>query len=148
MISEIEQSTLDIDWFFTDNNKIGFVASAGGRLPKSVAKSKDNIELLSNYFRGLSPTTDIKVNPKLKEFMPHRDINENYLSDFIYMAERGLYSFDKISLNNFNDDGYYLVASPVVGLTINDLPIEISNIIAQTISAIEINELFYSSSFL
>jgi len=37
MISLIEQQTLDIEWFFTADNVIGFVASGGGLLPKPVA---------------------------------------------------------------------------------------------------------------
>lgn len=136
MISETEQSYLDIDWFFTDSKNVGFVASAGGKLPKSVSKSKDTIQLLASYFRDLPPITDVLVNPKLKEIMINREVNENYLSDFIFMAEKGLYSFDKTLLNDLNDDRYHLVVSPVVALNISDLPSEISNIVSQTINSI------------
>jgi len=38
--NEIDQQTLDIDWFFTDGCYISFMASGGGKLPESVACSK------------------------------------------------------------------------------------------------------------
>jgi hypothetical protein len=132
MITELEQSTLDIDWFFLNKNKIGFVASAGGRLPKSISKSQDDIQLLSSYFRSLPRISDIEVNPKLEEVMINRKIDESYLSDFIFMAQKGLYVFDKTFLNNFNDDIYHLVAMPTVGLNINDLPSNIYDILCKT----------------
>jgi len=132
MISVEEQFYLDIDWFFIDGNVISFVASAGGRLPGAILKSGDNIQLLSSFFRALPIITDVTINPNLSEIMPSREINENYLSDFIFIAKRGLYAFDKTRLNDFNDDRYHLVASPQKALTIQDLPLEISDIIAKT----------------
>lgn len=72
--------------------------------------------------------------------MINREINKSYLSDFIYMAERGLYCFDKTLLNEFDDYKYHLVASPVVALTISDLPKEIREIVVQTMSVTGINE--------
>jgi hypothetical protein len=64
MISEIDQETSDIDWFFTDGEMIGFVASGGGRLPNSISrKSIEEIELLADYFRRLPQTGEIDINP-------------------------------------------------------------------------------------
>lgn len=50
---EEEQSYLDIDWFFTNNKNIEPVTSAGGELPRSVCKSKVNLQLLTSYFEEL-----------------------------------------------------------------------------------------------
>jgi hypothetical protein len=95
MITEQEQFALDIDWFFTNGYSVAFVASAGGRLPQSVSKSKENLELLSCYFRNLPQISDVKVNKKLRETIPGRVIDERYLEDYTYVSKRGLYSFDK-----------------------------------------------------
>jgi len=54
MITEIEQEVLDIDWFFTNGKEIGFVASGGGKLPKSISnKSMIEIQSLAGYFKNL-----------------------------------------------------------------------------------------------
>ena len=148
MILETEQSYLDIDWFFTNNKNIGSVASAGGKLPKSVSISKDNIQLLASYFRELPCITDGIVNPKLEEYMPRREFDERDLTSFIFWAERGLYSFDKTLVGTFSDNRYHLIVSPAVALTIDDLPLEISNILSQTIIATGFNEPINISSFL
>lgn len=148
MITELEQSTLDIDWFFTSNSRIGFVASAGGRLPKSVSKSEENIQLLSDYFRSLPDISDIEINPMLNEIMINRKPDERYLSDFILMAQKGLYSFDKTMLNNFEDDNYHLVVKPILNLDIKDLPFEIANVLCQPFNHTEIDKGFKSSFFL
>lgn len=80
--------------------------------------------------------------------MPNRKVDENYLSDFIFMAEKGLYTFDKTLLNELNDNKYHLVVSPVVALTTDDLPLEILNILSQTIITTGINKPMDISSFL
>ena len=144
MIPE-EQSSLDIDWFFMSKNKIGFVASAGGRLPKSVSKSEDNIQLLSDFFRGLPKISNIEVNPHLEEVMVNRRVDEPYLSDFIFMAEKGLYAFDKTFLDNFDDDTYHLVVKPITDLNIADLPSYVIEVLSQTSNDEDVNDYFRSS---
>ncbi|MCD0465080.1 hypothetical protein [Flavobacterium sp. ENC] len=61
MITEIEQQSLDIDWFFTDGTHIAFAASGGGKLPESISESVD-YNLLSHYFRDLPEMTEVKIN--------------------------------------------------------------------------------------
>jgi hypothetical protein len=39
MFTNADQESLDIDWFFTNNQDITFVASGGGQLPQSVLRS-------------------------------------------------------------------------------------------------------------
>ena len=148
MTLETEQYYMDFDWFFTDTKNIGSVASAGAQLPKSVLRSKENLELLTSFFEELPPITEAIINPRLQEFKLGVKLHEIDLSNFIFMAERGLYSFDKALAGNLGDNRYCLVASPAVALTIQDLPPEISDIILETIIPIGINEPIDISSFL
>jgi hypothetical protein len=94
IIEEIEQEVLDIDWFFTNGHEIGFVASGGGRLPTSIAKFQD-IDTLSTYFRSVPKSTDIITNPILESIVGNGSVDDRYLFDFVEMAKRGLYTFDK-----------------------------------------------------
>ncbi|MCW1963902.1 hypothetical protein [Chryseobacterium viscerum] len=135
MYTEIEQQALDIDWFFTDGKYIGFVASGGGKLPKTVANSSVNNKKLLSYFKGLSTISDPIVNPLLDELLTKifgSGVDERYLRDFIYFTQRGLYSFDKTNLNDFIDNQYHLVATPIKPLEIIDLPPDILDILMQT----------------
>lgn len=132
MFTETQQQTLDIDWFFIAEDKIGFVASAGGRLPESVAILDKKIEILSSYFRNLPEITTVRIHGKLEEI---KKIDENYLADFVFMAKRGLYAFDKLILNNFSDLKYHLVAQPVAYLSLKELPSEIIDLIHKTVYA-------------
>ncbi|MBE4948327.1 hypothetical protein [Chryseobacterium culicis] len=134
MYTEIEQQALDIDWFFTDGKYIGFVASVGGKLPETVANSSVNNEKLVSYFRGLSKTSDAIVNPSLEDLLTKifgSGVDERYLRDFIYFTQRGLYSFDKTYLNDFIDNQYHLVATPIKPLEISDLPSDILDLLIQ-----------------
>lgn len=135
MYTEIEQQTLDIDWFFTDGKYIGFTASGAGKLPESIARSSENNEKLVSYFRNLPEISEVIVNPKLNDLLIGifgTGANERYLHNFVSMTKKGFYSFDKTNLNNFLDYDYHLVTSPMNPLTINDLPQDILNIILQT----------------
>ncbi|MGZ3754697.1 MAG: hypothetical protein ACXVAY_03175 [Mucilaginibacter sp.] len=133
MITDIEQETSDIDWFFTNGKEVGFVASGGGILPKSVSKrSFDEIELLATYFRGLPKTSKTIIDTNLKEVITSGNNTNEYLSSFIEMAEKGFFSFDKSVINRFSDTNYHLVATPINPLKFDDLPSEISKILAET----------------
>jgi hypothetical protein len=135
MITEIEQQTLDIDWFLTDGKYIVFMASGGGRLPDSVAESSENNKKLVSYFRNLPEISDFMVNPELDRLLIERSgtgVNERYLEDYVSMTKKGLYSFDKTIPCNFLDPFYHLVASPVIPLTVGGLPNEILEIFMKT----------------
>ncbi len=135
MYTEIEQQTLDIDWFFTDENHIGFIASGAGKLPEAVAKSSENNEKLISYFRGLPEISDVVINPELDSLLVKifgNGADERYLQDFVSMTKKGLYTFDKTHLNNFLNDDYHLIASPMKPLTLKDLPQNILDILMQT----------------
>ncbi|MEN2403168.1 hypothetical protein GKZ90_0025530 [Flavobacterium sp. MC2016-06] len=132
MFTDIQQQTLDIDWFFINDNKIGFVASGGGKLPNSVTNLDEKIGVISSYFRNLPDKSKVIINNKLEE-IKGSTITENYLSDFVYMAKRGLYVFDKSSLNNFSDLNYHLVVKPESPLELEKLPSDIFQMINKTI---------------
>lgn len=135
MITEIEQETLDIDWFFTDGKYIGFMASGGGRLPNSVAESKEEHQVLVNYFKNLSEVSDVLVNPELDSLLIKTfgsGIDERYLDGYISMTKKGLYSYDKKVLNNFLDPHYHLVAIPKEPLKLENLPQDILDILSKT----------------
>ena len=131
MITIIEQQTLDIDWFFNNGKDVGFVASGGGKLPDSIAKSLEKDQFLASFFRSLPLRSEVTINPDLDKIIPTR-INETYLSDFIEMAQKGLFSFDKTVLNNFSDLHYHLVAKPVNPLKFDHLPLEIKKALAES----------------
>jgi len=131
MLTEIEQQSLDIDWFFIADNKIGFVASGGGKLPDSVTNLNKNFSEISSYFRSLPEKTEAIINKELKRIKT-TTITDYYLEDFVYMAKRGLYSFDKTLLNNFSDTNYHIVARPIECLRVEELPIEITDLINKT----------------
>lgn len=128
--TEIEQETLDLDWFFTDGDEIGFVASAGGKLPGAVSKSKEKLEVLFSYFTSLPQTCKVVINPDLNKIITDPPADDKYLSYFIDMAKKGLYSFDKTVLSSFSETNYHLVAQPESPLKIKDLPLEIMEIIS------------------
>ncbi len=130
MISEIDQQSLDIDWFFTNGNEIGFVASGGGKLPDSIVKSYELYEILKAYLRDLPCTTDIVINPALGAIK--NNVTDRYLADFVDMSKKGFYSFDKTHLNNFSDPNYHLVASPVNPFKFDELPLEMQSILLST----------------
>jgi len=144
---EIEESASDIDWFFTDQKNIGFVASGGGKLPLSISNASENIQMLASYFRTLPDISEVEINPLLEEIMGDGEVDADYLSDFIYMATKGLYSFDKTFVGEYSDDRYHLVAKPVTALKLSDLPLHIAEAVSQTISANGFQEKFMISSF-
>jgi hypothetical protein len=120
---EAEQQAIDLDWFFTDGRFIGFVASAGGKLPDSVARFPENSNKLEIYFRGLSEISSVIVRSKK---------DRKYLKDFTYMSARGLFAFDKTVLNNFSESNYHLVSKPLNPLTIDKVSEEIKGLLILT----------------
>jgi hypothetical protein len=135
MITPIEQETLDIDWFFTNGEFIAFAASAGGKLPDSVAKSKENLDSLSDYFDSLPYKSEVIINPDLKNIVKSK-ITEESVGHFDNMGRKGLFAFDKTKMNGFTDPNYHLVISPVV-----PLKIELYQILKQSLILIQLNNI-------
>jgi hypothetical protein len=131
MITEFEQETSDYDWYFTDGDKIGYVTSSGGRLPHEISKSLENIELLADFFWELPPESGFIVNPLLRDIMGVK-VTDIYLGRFIYLAERGVFTFDKTSANNFDDTNYYWVTKPATPISFSQLPKHICDILLKS----------------
>ncbi|HTE01618.1 MAG TPA: hypothetical protein VK668_20160 [Mucilaginibacter sp.] len=133
MITDIEQETSDIEWFFICGEEIGFVESGGGKLPNSISiKSMEEIILLATYFRNLPAKSDVVINRDLKRLLTPGTAIKEYLTYFVELAEKGIYSFDKTVSNRFADTNYHLVAKPTNPLKVSELPLEITNLIAET----------------
>ena len=133
-----DQFSIDIDWFFIDQQgNVGHVASGGGQFPVSISKSKEMCELLQSFFEryDLVSLNKFSINSELKKIVGFNNSYEEtkYLKDFILMAQKGLYSFDKTILGNFIDDNYHLVAKPLNPLNIKMLPDDISIILRRTV---------------
>lgn len=125
----------DVDWFSVDiENKIAFFASGGGVIPRSI--EPEGNELLSGYFRSLPEIrgNELFVSSRLGDF---RNFGSNlqmerYLADFIFMAKRGMYAYDKTELENFLDPLYHLVVAPSIRLSSHDIPEDIYNKLRET----------------
>lgn len=115
--SEIEQISRDLDVIFTDGVKLIHLASGGGRLPERLIDSDVYNENILSDLIGVNTFeyTDIEIetNPNLQEIL-NLELEEidNYLRDFIQFAKRGLYTYDKTKLGEFDDFTFHLVAKP------------------------------------
>ena len=112
--SLLEQYSRDID-YYVFNLKIGLLhfASAGGRLPSIIEGNDLNNEQLHLAILELPSSYEIEINPNLTEItgLSGQQL-ETYLADFISIAKRGLFSFDKTNINVQQDSNYHLVAWP------------------------------------
>jgi len=130
------QMTIDIDWFAVDlDGVIVHFASGGGKIPNSVAFNQSDTKKITQYFRDLPvKASDFKVSQTLDHIIkfPSRESQERYLNDFIEMANRGLYSFDKTEPGNFSNKQYHLVVSPESTLKLDSLPEDIQAILKRT----------------
>jgi len=130
VISEIEQETQDIDWFFTNGKHVCVAASAGGKLPRSVSASAADTALLASFFNAL---------PRIGESVTSSGLNvtladdKQYLDAFRGFAEKGIFSFDKTVPGTFSDTRYHLVMVPTVKLKTTDLPDNILVILNRTV---------------
>ncbi len=136
MYTQEMQSYMDIDWFAVDiNGIIVNFASGGGQLPKSIASSKELTEKVFSYFDNLSyKEQNIFINDDLsqmKEFSSE-EVRLKYLQSYVSMSKKGVYSFDKTILGNFDDEQYHLVCFPEACLKLDELPLDIQEILKQT----------------
>lgn len=136
MITDIEEETLDLDWFSVDDNgELAHLASGGqGFLPPSVKASKTNLNIVTAYFRELIATNGRGIeSPNL---VSHIQFESNaqratYLSAFLPMGAKGLHSFDCV-LGSRRPNGYFVVARPSTPMTVDDVPDDIRQILNLT----------------
>jgi hypothetical protein len=131
-----EQQDIDFDWFCVDEaGEIGHFTTAGfKRLPESVSRSAEDLELVAKYFKDeLCGGRGFQVDPLLADAIPDaKNRGERYLRSFVAMAERGLFSFD---IDSYLKPGisYFRVACPVTALKFDDLPPPIQQIVGRTV---------------
>lgn len=115
--TDIEIYTRDIDWFVYDTSNIHIhVASAGGILPYMIRindeQNEQNLELV-NSLQDIYSEKEIEINRNILELAQIKEQDlQFYLRDFISMAQKGFYSFDKTNINKPEDTIYHLVAKP------------------------------------
>ncbi len=142
--TEEMQETLDVDWFAIDRyGNVAHFASAGGRLPESICESREDNETLITFFRSLPVTnSDLFLNDRIikEKGLLTKEAEERYLKDFIFMSQRGLYSFDKKALGQFLDTDFQLIAKPLNPLNFNSLPVNVQNLVSKTKIENDLNE--------
>ncbi len=114
--------------FLDKNNFIGFIASGGGEIPLHI--KNDNNYNLREYFNN-APDIDenLEINKEIKSILgvfDNQKLNK-ILFDFIFMAKKGVYGFDKTILNNSSDTNYYKVVQPKKKLKLESLPLDIQD---------------------
>lgn len=111
--SEIEQQTRDLDLFFRDNEKFIHIATAGGQIPTFLANNDILNEAFAAEIKQSIGNSQIQTNPNLLQILQlTEDRLEYYLQDFVEMAKRGFYSYDKSKLGSFENRLFHLVAWP------------------------------------
>lgn len=113
-----EQVANDIDWYFVDHQgALMHLTSAGGRLPDIVVERNTENDLINRVVNTLPEQFEVEINQELDGIVLFEDQNLRalYLEDFVAMAKRGLFSYDKTVLGDFNEPRYHLVAGPKEG---------------------------------
>jgi hypothetical protein len=139
MISDVEISFEDIDWFAIDS--IGevawFTSGAYGTLPASVRKSRNDLNTLVTFFEEhLALTTEGQIDSKafdnviLASDTP--EIRKSVFSENLQGASKGLYSYDSHDAEPMSGE-YFRVSFPVQPITIEMLPEQIKNILSKTV---------------
>lgn len=125
--NELEQYTLDINWYFTDHyNRICIAASAGGLLPKPIIENDEGNEQFHKIVTELPIRFKVTRNENiLGQIQGINNQNlESYFQDFEALAGRGLYVFDKLKLDDPEDGFYLLVAYPNYNTDTDSFPVD------------------------
>jgi hypothetical protein len=138
-ISATEQAISDFDWFAIDqDDNIAHFASAGGRLPRSVAISAEDNTFVTTYFQSLTAADNaFVINPafRLPNDIKTPEQRARFFRTYVFYAACGLYSFDRTEVyvrgasTNFD---YELIASPRDQRKFADLPEYIQKILVRT----------------
>jgi hypothetical protein len=146
--TENEQKDFDLSWYAIDaDGKIAHFLTGGFRLlPPSIAKSKENLEKLDNYFNDLPDLQEANfvVCPYLKSRLDESDLPlgwNGYIKLFAEMSAKGLYAYD-YPYNPGKGHPFIRVTTPKKQLTIEDLPDEIKNLLV----TLRLSEIKFSRS--
>ena len=104
----------DIDWFAFYEGKYIHVASAGGLLPQ-IVNDRTKLRFLQKYVKEL-PLGNHEIVKNIKQVISGHNLSEEQLDDYFEsfenMAKKGFYSYDKVDINDTEDNKYILVAYP------------------------------------
>lgn len=130
-----EQEDLDLDWFCVDEaGDLGHFTTAGfKRLPASVARSAEDLKVVTEYFRNAAAIDGHGIDDGLADEIPDpANRGERYLRSFVAAADRGLFSFD---IASYLKPGicYFRVAIPSKSLRFDELPDNIRDIVGRTV---------------
>ena len=127
-VSDVDEATLDLDWFAIDkDHALGHFTTGGlGFLPRGAASSREVLEMLTAFFCGRPRIIgSAVVNPNVCAWARLKKGQEDrYLEDFVAMAERGLFSYDHVPTGR-GASHYFRVAAPTTPLALDQVPDEI-----------------------
>ncbi|MCP2028734.1 hypothetical protein L1276_003905 [Flavobacterium sp. HSC-32F16] len=140
--------TNDIDIFLKIHDCfIIHIASAGAILPTELAALDQLLIRNKSIVYDFDSVFEVQINPNLQQLLKFKNAQEKdrYLTDFIRIAKKGIFSFDKTIVEDSTDPFYHLVAwpkSPFNPHKLDELlPIETPEYISSKIEN-NINELF------
>lgn len=114
-------SFFDINWYFTDRfNRVCVVASGGGILPRYILNHTDNNDTIHKMVLELNENYRIRRNEFI--YLGENNDYEMYFSDFEKLARRGLYVYDRVNIDDPEDQYYWLVAYPIYDTTKDKSP--------------------------
>jgi hypothetical protein len=137
-ISELEVEIEDVEWFAIDSEGeiAHFTSGAYGLLPKSVTQSRENLDVITDFFSTeLQVTTLGEIDDKAFSMVNLRsdspEIRQIVFEESLEMASKGLYSYDSYDAVA-NSEIYFRVSLPNVPLRIDSLPPHIRRVIEVT----------------
>ncbi|WP_239375164.1 hypothetical protein [Snodgrassella gandavensis] len=125
----------DLDWYavFNNNYIAHFTSDGTSAVPEEIRTSKINYDKIFDYFDNLKINSEVDIIENnlpdftlLNEFFFKniKDRREGYLRLFVETASKSLFSYNI----NFETNAYFLVAKPVIPLTLLELPLNVRNI--------------------
>ena len=124
--TEIDLQIEDIMWFGIDLNGNIFSCTTAGaaNVPEFVCKSKEQTELIEDYFtKELEKTTSAVLEA------PY--VDNPLMRDATGLSEKGVFSFDAVSDNSEHNREYVKIASPKTPIQYNLLPDEIKKLLQE-----------------
>lgn len=122
-ISEIELFYTDLEWFAIDKNKkiMCFTSGGYGNVPEFVCASKENTDLLIEFFENAHDCTTAIV-------VQDEKFGQKYLDYCRAVSSKGLYYFDAVDGQD-DTPSYTKISVPEQPLYFHELPPHIQSII-------------------
>ena len=120
---------LQFRWYGFDNsNRIAQFLSGDLPIPKQLFSDELKYRELAKYFSDFNKTTNSNL---IDTFARMKAKGNGDFQSSLQTAEKGLYAFHEFNIFDEGKiiEGYYLVATPEIPLTMAELPIEIQKLI-------------------